>query len=95
MKTRIKIVERNDGHKTFVVQNKYGVDDQTTMQCLAIPIIGWTVLIVMLFKWDDFTEHSSESEAKRYIDELQSLIKSNQEKEYSRKIKSTTYLKYP
>jgi len=98
MKTRIKIIEKNNGEKTFVAQAKSQWNDfdiEMKMRIMLIPFFGWLLGLTVLSYYDDLSTHNSLLDAQKEIDDMLQEQKRNREKELGDKTKSTTYLKYP
>lgn len=100
MTTRIKIIEKNNGEKIYIPQKRgfHKNDYNFKLHCCIIPIIGWLIGLAYLLLWVDIHrgyQCETEALAKKTIDEY--IISEDAEyAEYvSRKVKKTSYIKYP
>ncbi len=98
MKTRIKIIERNDGSKCYEAQYKksFMTFDEMYILLLFIPIIGWwTFVYFVFFKYVSLGQFSTIDNAKHRIDNILKEKERLDMATKSQQIKKTTYLKYP
>ncbi len=96
MKTRIKTIELNDGNKTYTCQYQ-------ARNWLAILFCFLTVIfipygiVILLWTYRDFIggECDTLSDAEQFINIKLDFYRREKAKKHLRKVKSTTYTKYP
>ena len=100
MKTRIKIIERNNGTKEYICQEK-GVGQYDLILGVLFPVIGWMYLFGKVFYWNNIESiqgdeiYDSLELAKEYLDKKLHAEESLQKYCDGWRVKKITYEKYP
>ncbi|MEK6885233.1 MAG: hypothetical protein AABY22_36715 [Nanoarchaeota archaeon] len=99
MKTRIKIIEKNDGSKRYVCQEKglRVTSKKEVAYLISLPFL-WPIILIIHYRYSDINdsfEYASIEEAQKFINDRIENFNAENKIRLAKKTKSITYLKYP